>query len=49
MVKRKLDGTVDKSSADQNFVNRMRLYITSEKSGGLDLAEPGLMAGRLAG
>ena len=38
MVKRKLDGAV----------NPTRLYITFEKSGGLHLAEPGLMAGRLA-
>ena len=49
MVKRKLDGTVDESSADQKFVNRMRLYITCEKSGSLHLAEPGLTAGWLAG
>ena len=33
----------------ENFVNGTRLYITCEKSGGLHLAEPGLMAGRLAG
>ena len=29
----------------EKFVNRMRLYITCEKSGGLHLAEPGLTAG----
>ena len=44
MVKRKLDGTVDRSSVDQKFVNRTRLYATCEKSGGLHLAEPGLTA-----
>ena len=49
MVKRKLDGALDESSADQKFVNGTRLYITCENSGGLHLAEPGLMAGRLAG
>ena len=41
MVKRKLDGAVNESSADQQ-------YITCEKSGGLHLAEPGLKAGRQA-
>ena len=30
------------------FVNPTRLYITCEKSGGLHLAELGLMAGSLA-
>ena len=45
MVKRKLDGTVDKSSADQEIRNLTRLYITCEKSGGLHLVEPGLTAG----
>ena len=29
----------------EKFVNKMQLYITFEKSGGLHLAEPGLMAG----
>ena len=29
----------------EKFVNRMRLYIACEKSGGLYLVEPGLMAG----
>ena len=48
MVERKLDGTVDESSADRKFVNWTRLYITCEKSGGLHLAEPGLTAGWLA-
>ena len=41
MVKRKLDGTVNESSA--------QLYISCEGSGGLHLAKLGLMAGRLAG
>ena len=49
MVKRKLDGAVDGSSADRKFVNRMRLYAACEKSGGLHLAELGLMAGWQAG
>ena len=43
MVKRKLGGAVDESSADQKI---LKLYITCEKSGGLHLAEPGLTAGR---
>ena len=30
MVKRKLDGAVDGSSADQKFLNRMQLYATCE-------------------
>ena len=46
MVKRKLDGTVDESSADHKIFNPMELYTTCEKSGGLHLAEPGLIAGR---
>ena len=33
----------------EKFENRMRLYITCGKSGGLYLAEPGLTAGWLAG
>ena len=49
MVKRKLDGAVDESSADQKYVNWTQLYITCEKSGSLHLAEPGLTAGWLAG
>ena len=32
----------------EKFVNRTRLYATCEKSGGLCLAEPSLMAGWLA-
>ena len=32
----------------EKFVNRMRLYATCEKSGGLHLVEPGLTAGWLA-
>ena len=31
------------------FTNPARLYITSERSGGLHLVEPGLTAGRQAG
>ena len=46
MVKRKLDGAVNESSAE--FENLARLYINCEKSGGLYLAEPGFMAGWLA-
>ena len=48
MVKRKLDGAVDESLADQKFVNQTQLYITCEKSGGLHLAELVLMAGWLS-
>ena len=33
----------------EKFVNGTRLYITCEKSGGLHLAEPSLMASWLAG
>ena len=43
MVKRKLDGAVDESF--KKFLNATRLYITCDKSGGLHLAEPGLMVG----
>ena len=32
----------------KKFVNWLQLYIACGKSGGLHLAEPGLMAGRLA-
>ena len=32
----------------EKFINRTRLCATSEKSGGLHLAEPGLTAGWLA-
>ena len=49
MVKRKIDGAGDESSADQKIINWTRLYITCETFGGLHLAEPGLMAGCLAG
>ena len=49
VVKKKLDGAVDESSVDQEFVNPTRLYITCEKSGGLHLTELGLTAGRQAG
>ena len=47
MVKKKLDGAVEGSSADRKFVNQMRLYATCEKSGGLHLMEPGLTEGWL--
>ena len=33
----------------EKFVNRMQLYATCEKSGGLHLAEPGLTVGWQAG
>ena len=46
MAIRKLDGAVDKSSADQKNLTLTRSYITCERSGGLHLVEPGLMAGR---
>ena len=49
MVKRKLNGAMDKSSVDQKICNPTRLNISFEKSRGLHLAEPGLMAGWLAG
>ena len=52
MVKRKLDCTVDQSSADyayNRFINPTQLYISCEKSEGPYLAEPGLMADRLTG
>ena len=49
MVKRKLDGAVDESSADQEIRKTDATYITCEKSGGLHLVELGLMAGWLAG
>ena len=45
MVKRKLDGTVDESSADRKI---RKSYVTCEKSGGLHLSEPGLTAGGLS-
>ena len=47
MVKRKLDGAVDESSADIEIHNYTRLYLTCEKSGALHLAEQDLTAGRL--
>ena len=47
MVKRKLDGAVDESSADQK-INKSDAVLTCEKSGGLHLVEPGLTVGRLA-
>ena len=48
MVKRKLDGAVDESSADQDFRKLAQLYITCERSGGLHLVKLGLTAGRQA-
>ena len=48
MIKRKLDGALDKSSADQDFRNLARLYITCERSGALHLVEPGLTTGSQA-
>ena len=45
MVKRKLDGTMDKLSADQEICKSDRLNISCEKSGGLYLVEAGLTAG----
>ena len=50
MVKRKLDGAVEGLDFQwiEKFINRMRLYASCEKSGGLHLAEPGLTAGWLA-
>ena len=50
MVKRKLDGTEDESSVDQEIrkSNMTVQYITCEKSGGLHLAELSLTAGWLA-
>ena len=44
MVKRKLDGAVDESSADQK-IHKSNAAV--HKSGGLHLAELGLMAGWL--
>ena len=45
IVKRKLDGAVDESSANQE-INVIQLYITCEKFGGLQLAKPAFIAGR---
>ena len=48
MVKRKLRGAVDESSADQEILKSdTALYITCENSKGLHQAEPGLTAGWL--
>ena len=50
MVKRKLGGTVNKSSADQEiYKSEAEEHILCEISGGLHLVESGLMAGRQAG
>ena len=48
MVKRKLMAQWTNLQRIEKFKNRMRLYITCGKSGGLYLAEPGLTAGWLA-
>ena len=48
MVKRKLDGAVDKSSADREICKLDATVRNCEKSGGLQL-HPGLTAGRLVG
>ena len=48
IVKRKLDGEVDKLSANQEIcINQTRLYVTYEKSGGQHLVELGLTTCRL--
>ena len=49
VAKRKLDGAVNKSSADQDIRKCDAMYITCEKYGGLHLAELGVTAGRQAG
>ena len=49
MAKRKLDDTVDESSADQEIPKSTRPYIACKKSGGLHLVEPGLAVGRQVG
>ena len=46
MVKRKLNGSVDKYSADQEIRKFNTTVHNLYKSGGLHLAEPGLTAGR---
>ena len=46
MAKRKVDGTVDQSSADQEIHKSGTIVHKSE---GLHLAEPGLMVGRQSG
>ena len=43
MVKRKLDGALDGSSADRDF-RKPGGTVPSERSGGLHLVEPGLTA-----
>ena len=47
-VKRKLDGTVDESSMDQEIHESDAIAHNMGKSGGLHLAELGLIAGKLA-
>ena len=45
MVKRKLDGAVGESSADQEIRQfNVTVYVSCEKYRGLHLAEPGLTA-----
>ena len=46
MVKRKLNGAVDKYSADQEIRKSSTTVHNLYKSGGLHQAEPGLTAGR---
>ena len=45
---KKLHDTVDKSSSEQRFVNRMRLPLLCEKYGAIPLVLVGLTAGRQA-
>ena len=45
MVKRKLDGAVDESSADQEIRKWDAIVHNLSKSGGLHLAETGLTTG----
>ena len=48
MAKRKLDGAVDESSADQEIRKSDATVHNPGKIWSLHLAEPGLTAGRLA-
>ena len=50
MVKRKLGGTVDKYSTDQEIhISGPTVHIPCEKFGGRHLAKPGHAAGRQSG
>ena len=50
VVKRKLDGGEDKSSVNLEICKSYAtVYITCEKSGGLNLVQSGLTAGRQTG